>query len=1795
MTSESESTPVEPIAIIGMSVKVPGANSVEEFWQNLAGGVESIRFYSREEQAAIGATAEQLDDPAFVPAAATVDDVGSIDAGLFAMTPREAEIRDPQQRMFLELAHTALEDAGYDPARHDGEIGVYGGSGADEYQWKNVRRNPAVLASTGLFAIATANHASYLSTFTSYKLNLRGPSLTVQTACSTSLVAIHLACEALRNAECEMALAGAVSIDLPQGLGYRYAEGGVMSPDGHCRAFDAEALGTVWGSGGGVVVLKRLADAVADGDTIRAVVLGNAINNDGSDKVGFTAPSVAGQTAAITQALGVGMVDPRTVTYVEAHGTGTALGDPIEVAGLSTAFSVDSDDTQWCALGSVKTNVGHLSAAAGVVGLVKTVLALEHRAIPPSLHFTTPHPNIDFASTPFYVNAELSTWDGGGRPLRAGVSSFGVGGTNAHLVLEEAPRSTAAASVPARAELIRLSTRTPTALAALTARTAEHLRDQPEQDLGAVAFTLRHGRKSYQHRTFVVADDASGAAEALADERVRTGQAAARPPRVAFLFSGQGSQYPGMGAGLYHEEPVYRAAVDECAELLRPHLGRDLRDLLHDGSTSDSLNRTELTQPALFTVEYALAQLWESWGVEPAAMVGHSIGEYVAATRTGVMALPDALRLVARRGALMQSVPAGGMLAVPLAEDDLRPLLPPDLSVAAVNGPRSCVVAGPTDAIDAFAAVLDERAVANRRLRTSHAFHSPMMDPVLAAFHDEVAATPLQEPDRPLLSNVTGGWAGAGQLTDPAYWTHHLRREVRFGDNIATLLADGDWVLVEVGPGGQLAGLAAAQLAGAKALTSLPGAAASNDDRAVMLVAAGELWVRGVEVDPGPNAGRRVPLPTYPYERKRYWVDPVSGDDQPAPASAQPGRRPVDDWFAVPTWRQLPSVAPVAPAASTDRVVVVGDGAPAAALAARLRARGAEVRVIGPAEPIGPGPLPGRIVHAGALRSGAAGTAAGNDPKAAWAAQDGGFFSVLALAQELAAAQPESTVELDIVTVGTQAVLDDDVVFPEHATLVGPALVLPLELPWLTVRHVDAQPGAQSGADADAVVDELLRPAPDGVTTVALRGGRRWVRDWERVRLQGGSAGLRDKPVCLITGGLGGIGITVAEELAVREHARLVLLSRTPLPDEADWDRRLAVHGATDRIGRAIAAIRRMRLAGAEVLVLTGDVTEVDDLIAVRERTLHRFGRLDVIVHAAGVAGGGMAEVKQRAEAEAVLAPKVRGTLALGRVFGDLALDAVVLCASVTGVAGGFGQVDYCGANAFMDAVAQAGAAFAARTVSVDWGSWLEVGMAAEVAAPTAFRALQRGLVSTAMTHPVLSAAHRDPVGDAAWCTGTIGPRTHWVLADHRLADRPVLPGTGHLASVLAAAAAVYGDDRPAELHDVALLEPLIVDDDAQAEIRVAFAEGADDVDFQVTSRSRGTERTHARGTVVRVPASPAPRHDLAAIRARCRVASLTRAQTFSHSELFTFGPQWASLRQVDVGVDEEIARLEAPEPVATESDRWGGLHPAMLDEALSFAAAHRDGRFLPMGYGQVLVRAPLPPKFWSHLRYRDSGSTEIVVSDLTLLDDDGVELVSISEFVLRRIDADAIRANYATPAAAAAPAFSPPATDAVGIAPVDGVDAIRRLLATDLGAQVAVTAADLHATIAGARALTQRSVEEELAQPMTDGTGGLERNLDTRYVPPRTELERLLCDLWQDALGIDEVGVDDDFFEAGGNSLVAVQLLGGIRKKTGQRVAMRSLFEASTVATMAAEIERIRTTADGADELPITRLERAS
>ncbi|HEX5496059.1 MAG TPA: SDR family NAD(P)-dependent oxidoreductase, partial [Mycobacteriales bacterium] len=851
--------------------------------------------------------------------------------------------------------------------------------------------------------------------------------------------------------------------------------------------------------------------------------------------------------------------------------------------------------------------------------------------------------------------------------------------------------------------------------------------------------------------------------------------------------------------------------------------------------------------------------------------------------------------------------------------------------------------------------------------------------------------------------------------------------------------------------------------------------------------------------------------------------------------------------------------------------------------------------------------IPARVVHAFGLDGVPAA-----DPDAVWRAQDDGFFSVLALAQALAAAQPPGPVRLDVLTAGTCDAVGGDLTRPEHATVAGPVKVLPLELPWLTVRQIDLDDRA-AGGDIDAAVAELGRDVDHPV--VALRAGRRWVGDFDRIPVPAGddpAAGLPIDGVCLITGGLGGIGITVAEDMARRGVDRLALLSRTALPARDEWDTYLAVHGVRDRLGRAIAAVRRMERAGAQVLLSVGDVTRTGDLRRVRDEVFGRFGRLDVLVHAAGVPGGGMAEVKERAAAEAVLAPKVLGTSALAEVFGDVLLDTVVLCSSVTSVAGGFGQVDYCGANAFLDALARGRHGFSGRVVSLNWGGWLEVGMAAEVAAPDALRALQRGMVTAPMDHPVLSAVHHDPVSGLAWCTGLVGPDTHWVLGEHRINGVPVLPGTGQLETVRAAFAAAVpdGSGRAVELRDVAFTQPLAVPEGGRAEVRVNFAEGPEGWDFQVTSRADGRERTHVRGTAGWVTPDPAPVRDVAAVLARCTVGTVEPKRstvgtveptgstinavepkrsevgsvgTGSHSGMLSFGPHWSSLRRVHVGVDEELGWFEVAEPWRAEAAGWV-LHPALLDEATSFGTSQGGDSggdsYLPIGYGRLLVRGPLPDRMWSHLRYRDGGNGEVLVADLSLLAEDGTEVVEIGEFVLRRVDPDAVRAGLLAGddpgSTATAGSVGSDGPDALGIAPADGAEALRRMLATDLGPQVVVTVSDIDRVIAGVRAVTGEAVAGGLAGAGAESEPA-DHSADGDYAAPRTPLEATLCELWGDVLGADRIGVDDDFFDLGGNSLVAVQLIAQVRKSVGEKLPMRSLFEAPTVAGMAAAIERLR------------------
>lgn len=891
------------IAIVGMAGRFAKAPDVATFWRNLCAGVEGIRRFEDADledafDAGVRASA------AYVKARSILDDPGSFDASFFGMHAREAELTDPQHRVFLECCWEALEDAGYDPATYPGAIGVYAGCSISSYLLRHVLRDRRGVESftsdyqVGSYPELLGAGYDFLATRVSYKLNLRGPAMTMQSACSTSLLSVAQACQALMLHQAAMMLAGGVSISFPQRRGYVYQDGGMVSRDGHCRTFDAQASGTVFGDGAGVVLLKRLDDALADGDSVYAVIRGFGVNNDGSDKVGYSAPSIDGQAAALRAAYAMADVEPQSIGYVECHGTATPLGDPIEVAALKKAFGPASGDAR-CALGSVKTNIGHVDVASGVTGLIKAALAVRHGTIPPTLHFTAPNPRIEFGSSPFFVNTRLCKWPIEGETRRAAVSSFGLGGTNVHLVLESTPVPPCVAEQPVP-QLLVLSARSAPALAAARRRLAAALRTGGEDGarLGDVAYTLQRGRRPFSHRCTIAAASVEEAVRKLEQPAPeRTGRVFEREPVVAFMFPGQGAQYAEMGRELYEHVPVFREVIDQCAQILLPLLGLDLRALLYppqaSQSASERFRATALAQPSLFAVEYALACVWMRWGIRPAAMIGHSLGEFVAACLAGVLTLEEAIALVAERGKLMQELPAGAMLAVRRADADLAEYLAPPIDLAAVNAPDLSVVSGPLDAIDALEVTLNERGIVSRRLHTSHAFHSSMMDPVIAPLTRRAAEMRLSQPTIPYVSCVSGDWTTPEEATSPAYWGRHCREPVRFAAGLATLVAGGVDALIEVGPGATLSTFAfggAAKNGGPLVLRSLPGAERVQSDLTSLLESAGRLWVAGGRIDwpelHAPAKRMRVPLPTYPFERTRYWMDSLPESPSRAGESA---------------------------------------------------------------------------------------------------------------------------------------------------------------------------------------------------------------------------------------------------------------------------------------------------------------------------------------------------------------------------------------------------------------------------------------------------------------------------------------------------------------------------------------------------------------------------------------------------------------------------------------------------------------------------------------------------------------------------------------------------------------------------------------------------------------------------------------------------------------------------------------------------------------------------------------------
>ncbi|AYV31132.1 Phthiocerol synthesis polyketide synthase type I PpsE [Streptomyces sp. ADI95-16] len=1324
------------VAIVGMAGRFPGAGDLAEYWSNLRDGVESILPLTDEELAAAGVPHEIFEQPNYVKAAPAFAGSDLFDAEFFGYTAREAEVMDPQHRLFLETAWEALEHSGHDAARYDGSIGVFGGAGANRYV-QHVYSHQHIVDTLGQTQILVANELGFLASRVSYKLDLKGPAVSLRAACSTALVAAHTACRSLLAGECDLALAGGVHVDPNPGTGYLHQDGSFVSPDGHVRPFDADARGTVFGTGVGLVVLKRLEDALADGDTVHAVIRGSAINNDGGVKVGFTAPSITGQTAVISAALTSAGLTPEDIDYVEAHGTGTSLGDPIEVQALSRAFG----GTGSCALGSVKGNIGHLDAAAGIAGLLKTTLALKHELLPPSLNYTRGNPDIDFANSPFRVQAEPSPWPRTENHIRrAGISAFGFGGSNAHLILEEAPHTPPSPASTRPTETLILSARTPKALEEATDRLAAHLRrEQP--NLADAAHTLATGRRVFPHRRTVTGNTPDTIATALETRdpaHVTTNHTTREAPPLIYIFSGQGSQHPGMAHDLYQQEPAFRSCVDECAELLQPHLGEDIRNIIF--TPDPRLDQTQWAQPALFVIEYALTQLWHSWDITPTAMLGHSLGEWTAACLAGVFTLPDALRLVALRGRLMQAQTPGAMLNIMADRPTIEASLPDNLSLAAHNGPRDCVVSGTHEAIQTFTTLAEQHGWATQPVTTSHAFHSHLMEPMIAEFTTAIAATTRHTPHTPFISNLTGTWITDEQATDPTYWGHHIRATVEYAHGITTATTEPGTTLLEIGPGQTLTSLARRILTNnatqATTLTSLPHKRDTRTPNETIQRTLSHLWLTGTT----PNWNtyqtqqqrRRIPLPTYPFQHKHYWLDRQATTTR-AVGSATTRRDDITQWFYAPSWQRAPLPAGEQPD-HTRHWLVFADGLGVGeAVAERLRAAGATVTVVAAADAWSdrgdgryaidpanssdyerlistlrnsPAGTPTRIVHGWSV------TAPGEE-----GSLQRGFESLIRLTQALVQHPDSEPRRIWVLSNGLHNVTGAEPLSPLKATLLGPCRVLPRELPGTTCRSVDLDClTAPTETELTRLLAELAAEPEQGPETVAHRGGHRWSQHFLPQPLPRGdrSPVVRKGGVYLVTGGTGGLGLALAGHLAAA-GARIALTARTRLPDAAEWDSWLARNPGRGRIADVVRKLVRLRDAGAELLVLQADVSDRAAMSEAVRQTTQRWGRIHGAFHTAGVAGGGLIQLKDLRAAAEVLLPKVRGTLVLEEALADQELDFLVLFGSNGANVGSAGQVDYCAANCFLDAFAQ-DRGRTRRVVSIDWGPWREIGMAAGTA-----------------------------------------------------------------------------------------------------------------------------------------------------------------------------------------------------------------------------------------------------------------------------------------------------------------------------------------------------------------------------------------------------------------------------------------------------------------------------------------------
>lgn len=1799
----------QKIAIIGMSCRLPGADDINQFWNNLLNGVESIQTFTDDELRKAGVDESLINSPNYVKSRGVINGAEYFDAAFFGVTPREAEIMDPQHRIFLECAWHALEDGGYNPETTNYRIGVFGGTGTN-FHLVSTHTNPEVKKYASGTSIVTGNDKDYVATRVSYKLNLTGPSMTVQSACSTSMVAVVTGVNSLLSYQCDMVLAGGSTIELPEKQGYTYQEGGLESSDGHCRTFDKRADGTVFSRGAGVVLLKRYDDAVRDGDNIYAVILAGAINNDGNKKVGFTAPSVEGQVSLAIEALELSGINPDTISYVEAHGTATAVGDPIEVSSLSQAFETYTDKKQYCAIGSVKTNIGHTDSASGVAGLIKTALALKNKKIPAHLHFNEVNPKIDFPSSPFYVNTSLKEWEKGNTPRRAIVNSFGVGGTNACVILEEAPVIETTENTQHYKSLF-LSAKSEAALE----KTKSNLHDFLQENVvntDDLAYTYHVGRKSFNHRGILTYKNREELLQKLASAdslQKRICEEDNKP--VIFMFPGQGNQYLNMGAGLYKENALFRYTLDYCCDYLQQQFNLDLKSFLfaEEGSpkAKEALEQTYITQPAIFVVSYAMAKVVMEKGIKPEAMIGHSVGEYVAACLSGILSLEDALFLVAKRGALIQNLPGGSMLAVLQNEDKIIPFLFPGVEVAVVNNPGLCVVAGTDENIANFETKLAAGGFFSKKLSTSHAFHSSMMEPVLDEFAKSFDKIKLSAPSIPIISTVTGNFLTAEEATNTDYWVKHVRKPVRFTDAVLTCLEMNPTVFLEVGPGQSLESAVKRHLDKESKHTAVRTMRAETEklnDNEFLAAAFGNLWMVGGTIswdDFYKNEQRkRISIPGYPFEREAYAID-FSKVHHSAIQKTNVRATDTEKWYSVPVWKRSAAIKYLVNNVADKKSWLIfhdkdnlGDE-----VVKLLTAEGHSVYEVqaGQSYTIET-PYKYTIDIANKehyellLKELTANEISINHiihlvnyskettPDWNWntlhETEDKTFFSPLYLQQALYSVNKLKDIHFSVVANGVFDVVGERVYAPEKALAIGTCRVLIQEFPTVRAKFIDvsiASGKKEQTALAKNIISETWNDSFE--TIVAYRNNYRWVEGYNAVQLDKSDyVSFKSNGIYLITGGLGGIGILTAKTIAAEANVTFILTYNSPIPAREEWTTWLEENKGKSFTRDKIEGVLELEAMGSKVILYQVNVADYEGMKKMVAEIEKSTGKINGVIHAAGLVGGGIIPLKTAEAARPVFESKFRGTVVLDNVFSGYDLDFFWLYSSITSILGESTRLDYCSANAFLDAYSYYRKTnYNDNTTAINWGGWVSVGMAGRWE-----DAKSAKTVKTILRHSKDLLNFVKQEGDTQIYEVKFQPENDWNINSHFIISQPTVVGTTFIELAGKYAELLY-PGRTVELKNLYFISPMMFEKGKDKKVRLVAETKNDKVKFSFKTQPFDKDadndiwHDHFMGEIVPTEKETETLNlDNIKEKLKNHIDDTVGSRIVYNAQnlpLIDLGERWDISNKIYVGSNEWLAELKLRPEFYGDTDYFD-FHPALTDKATSYALRYMPGAtYLPFSYKSVKVYGKLPAEIYSYVTISgdSAGKGDDAVSfDIILTDLKGAVLAEIKGYTMKQVND--LPASSKTVSNTDKETTKTANTDYIN--PEEGVEVIKRLLHTECPEQLVVYPCDFSFMIEDTIPNPEKLAEKKEKQKSAAKSYYSRPALSTPYEEPANEMEKTIAQIWQDILGLDKVGRNDTFTELGGNSLLAIQTIANIVDVLEVELSAQVFYDNPTVKGLA-------------------------